>query len=64
MQVKMLVSCAGSDDGKFISPNVGDVVELSESTANEFIAIGFAEAVEPVAVDEAPTIKASKKKST
>lgn len=60
MQVKMLVSCAGVDDGKFISPNVGDVIELSDVTANEFIAIGFAEAVE-VAPEETPAPKASRK---
>ena len=59
MLVKMLVSCAGLDDGKFISPNVGDVIELSDATANEFIAIGYAEAVNP----EPAQPKATKKKA-
>lgn len=62
MQVKMLVSCAGTDEGKFISPNVGDVIELSDATANEFISIGYAEAVEAV-TEEAPAPKAKRKTS-
>jgi|JI7StandDraft_1071085.scaffolds.fasta_scaffold2287531_1 hypothetical protein len=60
MLVKMLVSCAGSDDGKFISPNVGDVIELSDATAKEFVAIGYAEAVETVS-EETPAPKPKRK---
>lgn len=59
MKVKMLVTCAGSNCGKFVSSYTqGEVYNLSDSLANSFIQSGFA-IIEGEKAKEPPANKAN-----